>query len=107
MQDHLIYMSLADLYQSSKSREWRNQVRDRQAVIFKFLQDNELSKIPLFDATGNVPEDFELRYSHLVEDGVKLFAKAVPAWQRARDRDGKLSNIYQLENGLKKIRADK
>ncbi len=107
MQDFLVYMSLTELYHSSKSREWRKQVKDRQAVIFKFLQDNGLSKVPLLDSCGNVPEDFELRSSHLVEEGIKLFAKAVPAWQRARDRDGKLSNIYQLENGLKKLRADK
>ncbi|WP_369944447.1 hypothetical protein [Xanthomonas medicagonis] len=107
MQDFLVYMSLTELYQSSKSREWRKQVKDRQAVIFKFLQDNGLSKVPLLDSCGDVSEDFELRSSHLVEEGIKLFAKAVPAWQRAGDRDGKLSNIYQLENGFKKLRADK
>ncbi len=32
-----------------------------------------------------------------------MFAKAIPAWQRARDKDGNLANIKLLEDGLKKI----
>jgi hypothetical protein len=107
MQDYVLCMSLIELYQSSKNKEWRKQVKERQTAIFKFLEANGLNRVPLLDSSGNVPEEFELKCSHLVEDGVKLFAKAVPAWERARDKDGNISNIKQLEDGLKKIRSEK
>lgn len=103
MPEFLVSPSLLDLYQATKSREWRAQVKAKITVIFKFLQDNNLSNVRLLDESGEAIEDLVLMRSHLTEAGVKMFAKAIPAWQRARDKDGNLANIKLLEDGLKKI----
>ena len=75
----------------------------RQTVIFKFLEEHDLSLIELTDSSGEAKEDLILMRSHLTENGAKLFEKAIPAWERARDKDGNLSNLDALQNGLKQI----
>jgi hypothetical protein len=106
MNDYLVSPSLLDLYQATKSRDWRAQVKAKITVIFKFLQDNNLVNVRLLDASGEAIEGLVLMRSHPTEAGVRMFEKAIPAWQRARDKDGNLSNLTQLENGLKKILAE-
>ena len=103
MDDYLIYPSVAEIYQSSKNKDWRRQVKERQTVIFKFLEEHDLSLIELTDSSGEAKEDLILMRSHLTENGAKLFEKAIPAWERARDKDGNLSNLDALQNGLKQI----
>lgn len=103
MQDHLISPSLLEMYQSSKNKQWRAQVKAKTTIVFKFLQENGLSHVVLLDSSGEAIEDLVLMRSHLTAAGAKLFEKAIPAWDRARDRDGNLSNIKQLEDGLRKI----
>lgn len=103
MQDHLISPSLLEMYQSSKNKQWRAQVKAKTTIVFKFLQENGLSHVELLDPSGEAIEDLVLMRSHLTAAGAKLFEKAIPAWDRARDKDGNLSNIKQLENGLRKI----
>lgn len=99
----MVSPSVLDLYQSSKSKEWRSRVKARTTIIYKFLRDHGLSKIELLDDLGEAIEDLVLMRSHLTDAGAKLFEKAIPAWDRARDKDGNLCNLTQLENGLKKI----
>ena len=106
MQDYLISPSLLEMYQSSKSKQWRAQVKAKTTIVFRFLQENGLSHVELLDSSGEAIEDLVLMRSHLTAAGAKLFEKAIPAWDRARDKDGNLSNIKQLENGLKNISLD-
>ena len=99
----MISPSVIDFYQSSKNKEWRKQVKDRQTAIFRFLEKNALSTIKLTDEEGEAIENLTLMRSHLSENGAKLFEKAIPAWERARDKDGDVSNVKQLEKALQKL----
>ncbi|MBB6366708.1 hypothetical protein FHR56_001821 [Xanthomonas sacchari] len=106
MEDFMMSPSLVDMYQSSKNKEWRSRVKAKTTIVYRFLRDHGLSKIELLDESGDAIEDLVLMRSHLTDAGAKLFEKAIPAWDRARDKDGNLSNLTQLENGLKKILAE-
>ena len=107
MQDHLIWPSINDIYQSSKNITWRKQVLESSIVIFRFLHENNLLLVNPFDENGNVLIDLSLMRSDVTDIGDEMFSKTIPNWQKARDRDGNLKNLSILENGLKNIKESR
>ena len=48
--------------------------------------------------------NLSLMRSHLTDAGDEMFNKAIPNWQKARDKDGNLDNLSILERGLNNIK---
>ncbi len=104
MKDYLVWPSVNEIYQSSKNLTWRKQVLDKRKVIFQFLKDNDLILINPFLENGEINMNLSLMRSHLTDAGDEMFNKAIPNWQKARDKDGNLDNLSILERGLNNIK---
>lgn len=107
MNDCVVWCSVRTLFDSSKNKAWREALWEKTTVVYRFLLDKKLMVINPMDQEGRVDIDFVLMRSHLTDVGYKMFEKVIPSWQNARDRDGNLKNISILENGLKKLQAEK
>ncbi len=91
---------------ASKSKDFRSQIFQQYTSIFKFLYDKNLIKINPLNELGEVKEDLIVYKSDLTENGLELFKKAIPSWQRNVDRSGNYENISSLEKALAKLCAE-
>ena len=107
MNDYMVWCSVRTLFESSKNKTWREAVCEKTTVVYGFLLDKKLMVANPLTPEGKVDIDFVLMRSHLTDIGYKMFETIIPNWQNARDRDGNFKNISILENGLKKLQANK
>ena len=107
MGNHIVWCSLNDFYQQSKSASWRARAKLSQESLFRYLKDKNLVMIEVLSETGEAIPELSLRESNLTQEGKKFFEKAVPAWQRARDKDGDYANTGILKKVLETIRTEK
>lgn len=77
---------------------------EKERAIFNsvttFLNENGLVRVPLSFPEGGDWEGFEIRQSHLTDQGWLVMSKALSKWLAGIDRGRDPSNITQLEKAL-------
>jgi hypothetical protein len=104
-QDDWLIIDFPAIYGASKSRDYRSRVAQQFTVIFKFLKDNELMRIDPLDENDEVRLDLIVYGRDCEPIGIQMFAKAIPNWLKARDKDQNVANLGLLEKGLAKLRS--
>ena len=79
--------------------------RDRYIVLIDFLRENDL----LIDSTfGQKIDDwpsFEIRQSHLTEEGLKLFKLCIGTWSPAFGQANTKRHLVQWKRKLAELRS--
>jgi hypothetical protein len=104
MENDLMY-AFAPILNASKSKDYKNRVREKHTILMNFLISNNLLKLNPLDADGFIKEDVIL-YANDFNDGAeKLFGKPVMKWLQYIDKGGSIDNLKILQKGLDDIRA--
>ena len=92
----------------SKDIDYQEAIKKMSLSLMKFLIENDLLvDINPFNQDGSVKKDLIIKKSNLTDEGFQLFVKPVNNWWNALDRGTSPEKVTILENGLKKIRAEK
>ena len=92
----------------SKDVDYQEAIKKMSLSLMKFLIENDLLvDINPFNQDGSVKKDLIIKKSNLTDEGFQLFVKPVNNWWNALDRGTSPEKVTILENGLKKIRAEK
>ena len=92
----------------SKDIDYQEAIKKMSLSLMKFLIENDLLvDINPFNQDGSVKKDLIIKKSNLTDEGFQLFVKPVNNWWNALDRGTSPEKVTILENGLKKICAEK
>lgn len=105
-QDDWLIFDFSVIHGASKSLDYRNGVVRQCTAVFKFLKDNGLLRIDPLDEHGEIRRDLIVYGRDFLDPiGIQMFAKAIPSWFKARDKDQNVANLSILEKGLAKLRS--
>ena len=97
--------SLPMLLTRNSSQDWKEMILTRTSVLMNFLKNNELLiSVEPFDEKGQLKQDLIVKKSNVTDEGLELFKKTIPNWEKYLDKNGTVENISILEKGLAKIR---
>jgi len=100
--------SLPMLLSRNKSQEWQDMILGRTSALLLFLKDkNLLVNVEPFDEGGKLKPDTVIKKSNVTTEGLELFKKAIPNWEKYLDKGGAVNNLSILEKGLEKIGSSK
>lgn len=92
----------------NKSTEWQNMITERSTALLLFLKKNNLLvNVDPFDTTGVLKPDTVIKKSNTTDEGLELFKKAIPSWEKYLDKGGSVDNLSILEKALEKIKSSK
>lgn len=96
------------LLERSSDNDYKESITKITISLINFLKNNDLLvDIDPFNKDGSIKEELVIKKSNVTDDGLQLFVKPVNNWLNALDKGTPPEKITILENGLRKIRAQK
>jgi hypothetical protein len=92
------------------SEEQKNLYRLRYELLFKFLQEHQLTTRTLLKEGETVNDESEFRVSDLTETGFKVIKKALPKWEakidKAKDKFKATNDLSLFEKALEELKSN-
>jgi len=85
--------------------ETMSDIRERFWQVTAFLQQHRLVTHPLAAGIDEIGEEFEIRRSHVTENGFRLLQAAYDKWLRKLDKGMAPSDMRLFERELSKLKA--